>query len=195
MLHHLYTSTDAFSPAMSQDVQQDLAGPLHVLAALFNPNTPFSMHHRFSPLPITGHQEPFQLAPCTYAVPSMPLFPPPTAAAVETPAVIGPQQEHQQQQEEDSLAALPEPALPQFCHIMNNINAFGNSAGIEVIIRSLCGGAGKCGEEEMAGSTATSIWKHEIGGIGAYGKNHIAGVITDSGIGVGGGIVKEHVAS
>lgn len=46
----------------------------------------------------------------------------------------------------------------------------------------------------MAGCTAASIRENEIGGIGAYGKYHIASVITDCGIGVGGEVVKEHVA-
>ena len=76
-------------------------------------------------------------------------------------------------------------------HFATNVNG---TIGPGVGRRAGC--AGKGGEEEIAGSTATSIRKNEIGGVGAHCKNHITGVIlTDSGIGVGGEIVKEHVAS
>jgi hypothetical protein len=37
-------------------------------------------------------------------------------------------------------------------------------------------------------------WSGRIGSIGADSKDHVAGVITDSGIGMRGEIVKEHVA-
>jgi hypothetical protein len=50
------------------------------------------------------------------------------------------------------------------------------------------------GQEEIASSTTTGIWERKIGSIGADSKDHVAGVITDGGIGMRGEIVQEHVA-
>ena len=50
------------------------------------------------------------------------------------------------------------------------------------------------GKEEIASSTTTGIWERKIGSIGADSKDHVAGVITDGGIGMRGEIVQEHVA-
>jgi hypothetical protein len=56
-------------------------------------------------------------------------------------------------------------------------------------------GTWEAGQEKMTRCTAASVWKHKIGGIGADGENHVAGVITDRGIRMCGEVVQEHVAS
>jgi hypothetical protein len=50
------------------------------------------------------------------------------------------------------------------------------------------------GQEEIASITTTGIWERKIGSIRADSKDHVAGVITDGGIGMSGELVKEHVA-
>ena len=56
------------------------------------------------------------------------------------------------------------------------------------------GSGGKGCKEKMAGSTAASIWKDKVGGIGGYGKDHVACIIANGSIGMSGEIVKKHVA-
>ena len=46
----------------------------------------------------------------------------------------------------------------------------------------------------MASSTAASIRKNKVGGIGANGKNHVAGILADGSIGMSEKIIKKHVA-
>lgn len=46
----------------------------------------------------------------------------------------------------------------------------------------------------MAGRAAASIGKDKVGRIGADGKDHVAGVETNFGIGMGGEVVEKHVA-
>jgi hypothetical protein len=50
------------------------------------------------------------------------------------------------------------------------------------------------GQEEIASSTTMGIWERKLGSIRADSKDHVAGMITDGGIGMRGEIVKEHVA-
>ena len=61
-------------------------------------------------------------------------------------------------------------------------------------IRRRAGSGGKGGEEKMTRSTAASIRKNKVGGIGGYGKDHVAGIIANGSIGMRGEIIKKHVA-
>ena len=66
---------------------------------------------------------------------------------------------------------------------------------IELGMRRRAGGAGKIGEEKMAGSTTASIGKNEVSSVRADSENHVTGVIADGSIGMGREIIKKHVAS
>ena len=46
----------------------------------------------------------------------------------------------------------------------------------------------------MACSTAASIRKNKVDGIGGHGKDHVGGIIANGSIGMRGEIVKKHVA-
>ena len=61
-------------------------------------------------------------------------------------------------------------------------------------IRRRAGSGGKGCKEKMACSTAASIRKDKVGGIGGYSKDHVAGIIANGSIGMRGEIVKKHVA-
>jgi len=52
----------------------------------------------------------------------------------------------------------------------------------------------KISEQKVAGSTAAGIGENKVSGIRADGKDHVASVVPDGGIRMGGKLVKEHVA-
>lgn len=58
----------------------------------------------------------------------------------------------------------------------------------------IAGGTGKGGQEKVSGSAAAGIWKDEICCVGTDGKDHVAGVIADDGVGVGDQVIEKHVA-
>ena len=60
-------------------------------------------------------------------------------------------------------------------------------------IRRRAGSGWKGGKEKMARSSAASIRKNEVGGIGGYGKDHVAGIIVNGSIGMCGELIKKHV--
>ena len=49
-------------------------------------------------------------------------------------------------------------------------------------------------QEKMTGSSAAGIGEYEVGGIGANGEDHVAGVIADCSIWMRVKVIKEHVA-
>jgi hypothetical protein len=53
---------------------------------------------------------------------------------------------------------------------------------------------GKSGEKEIARGAAASLGENEVGSVGANRKDHVAGVETESGVGVSRQVVKKHVA-
>ena len=74
----------------------------------------------------------------------------------------------------------------------NGTNGFAEyvNGAIGLGVRRRAGDTGKGSEEKMASSTASSIWKNKVGGIGADGKNHVTGMVADGSIRMRGEIVE-----
>ena len=78
----------------------------------------------------------------------------------------------------------------------NGTNGFAEdmNGAIGLGVRRRAGGTWKGSEEKMASSTASSIRKNKVGGIGADSKNHVAGMVADGSIRMRGEIVEQHIA-
>jgi hypothetical protein len=55
-------------------------------------------------------------------------------------------------------------------------------------------GGGLVGQKEESSCSAASVGKYQVGSVGDDAEDHVAGVITDDGVGVRGKIIEKHLA-